>query len=95
MTIPHAERLKLDHGLAHLLTLDYIGRDQTVPVIITAEARHLDAVISLVATHQGRIRHVLRPLDAVAIWLPLRAVHELAPLDIIAEIELDQQVHVA
>lgn len=95
MITDSTDLLKIDAGLSQLFRLGYIRSDQTVPIIITAGPGRLQSVVSVVEGSNGRVRHVLEPLNAVAAWLPLAAVKEIVHLSFITDLELDQDLHIA
>lgn len=86
---------KLDDGLARLVGTPLYGSSELIPVAVRAFPDALDAVVLLVQQHAGRVRHVLRPLNAVVAWIPLGKVEELTAEHAISSIEIDQVMHIA
>lgn len=86
---------KLDDALARLLAVGHIEASQKLPVAIQSADGALDAVRDAVERSGGTVRHVLRPLNAVAAWLPVAAVGAMAALDFVEGIEVDRVMNVA
>lgn len=89
------ELAKLDDALARLLAADYLEGSQKIPVAIQAAAGCLESVMHAVDENGGTVRHVLHPLNAVAVWIPMAGVAGLAALECVEEIEMDRVMHVA
>lgn len=89
------ELAKLDDALSVLLATAHIAESQKIPVAIQASVGQLESVVSAVGHHGGTVRHVLRPLNAVAAWIPIGAVAIVAALEFVDEIEMDRVMHVA
>lgn len=86
---------KLDDARARLPATGHIEGSQRIPVAIQASAGHLEAVRHAVEESGGAVRHLLRPLNTVAAWLPVSMVQPLASLDSVEAIEVDPVMHVA
>jgi hypothetical protein len=87
------ELTKLDDALALLLSTAHIEAAQKIPVAIQAADGQLGSVLHAIAENGGTARHVLRPLSAVAAWIPVSTVAGLAALDFVEAIEMDR-VHI-
>ena len=89
------ELAKLDDALSVLLATAHIAGSQKIPVAIQASVGQLDSVVGAVEENGGNVRHLLRPLNSVAAWIPLGAVATVAALDFVDEIEMDRVMHIA
>ena len=83
--------LKLDDYLAA-----YPADDSPIPVVIRCEDSHaLSLVVQRITDMQGRVRHILRLIDAVAAWIPGTALSALARMDEVRFVEMEQEFRVA
>lgn len=87
--------MKLDDGLAALIRTHDLPNEELVSVIITTETSTIDVLIELIGRAHGRVRHVLRPLDAVAAWIPFGEIQSLMHRPMVREIELDGVNYIA
>jgi len=87
--------LKLDALLSRLCTEQVLADSSAVPVIIRCHSDSMADVTGRVSTLGGRVRHRLNRLNAVAAWIPLSAVPELARAETVATLELAQEFAVA
>jgi hypothetical protein len=84
---------KLDGPLAELLSSNFAQHGEFPIVVTAAGSEHLDNII-MIANECGRVRHVLRPLNAVAVWIPLEAITRLARMESVVELEMSQPMQV-
>jgi len=87
--------IKLDAPLIALLQGKELDPKSAVPVIVRCSAEAIPQVGSAVVLSGGRVRHNLRMLGAVAAWVPLGAVLDLAGHEIVRGMELEQEFAVA
>ncbi len=86
---------KLDAPLIALLQEKELDPKGAVPVIVRCSAETIPQVGSAVVQSGGRVRHNLRMLGAVAAWLPLGSVLDLARQEVVRSMELEQEFAVA
>ncbi len=97
--MPHLEDSfleKLDAQLVTLLTEGELDANSRVPVVIRCEIAALPSISASVERLGGRIRHHLRLLGALAVWMPLARVADLVQsTPLINSVELEQEFIVA
>lgn len=94
ISVPFAE--KLDGPLAQLCNGERgLSPSARFPVIVRYQGGALAEVSERVAQLGGTIRHKLSLLSAIAAWIPLSAIEQLAKDDDVREIELSQEFTIA
>jgi hypothetical protein len=88
LSFPFAE--KLDEPLAELCNQQDLALTERVPVIIRVGMSTLAEVVARISPLGGSVRHELPLLSAIAAWVPLGAIAELARDDAISALELEQ-----
>lgn len=82
---------KLDQYLAA-----FSDDDGPVPVVIRCESSDaLELVAKRVTEAKGRVRHLLTIIDSVAAWVPGTALRNLARMDEVCFVEMEQEFRVA
>jgi hypothetical protein len=66
-----------------------------VPVVVRCDSAAIDLVAELIIRLGGTIRHQLRIVSALAAWIPLNAVEELAQDAGVNRLELVQNFTIA
>jgi hypothetical protein len=87
--------MKLDAPLIAMLEARELDAASTLPVVVRCNVDTIDRVSSLITSLGGRIRHQLRMLGAVAAWVPLGHVPEVARDGAVKTVELEQEFAVA
>lgn len=87
--------IKLDAPLIALLEKGELDAASTLPVIVRCDADTIERVSAIITSLGGRIRHQLRMLGAVAAWVPLGRVPDVARDGAVRTIELEQEFAVA
>lgn len=85
---------KLDQPLARMCNdgFDSAGR---VALLVRCEAGSLESVSTEILSLGGTVRHHLRLVNAVAVWVPLSAVGPLAQRADVSGLELEQNFTIA
>lgn len=93
ISVPFAE--KLDVPLMELCNSPELAPSAPVPVVVRYSGEGLPGIVDRVRSLGGRPRHEMPLLHALAIWLPLVAVADLARLESVQRLELDQEFAIA
>jgi len=94
LSMPFAE--KLDEPLAQLCNNGRgLAPSERVPVVVRCDPAALERVADHVVRLGGKVRHQLRIVSALAAWIPLNAIEELARDSEIDHLELVQEFTLA
>lgn len=91
--MPFAE--KLDAPLAGLCNEPELASSARVPVVVRYEGDVLGDIVRRVTELGGTVRHELAFVHAVAAWLPLVAIPQLAQERTVRALELEQEFTIA
>lgn len=87
---------KLTGDIAALLSEDLLQESQTVPVVVYCQdSEALTSLEDLLEEYGGQVRHTHSLTGAASAWISLSAIRELADVDLVTEIELDQPSQIA
>jgi hypothetical protein len=88
LSFPFAE--KLDEPLAELCNQQDLALTARVPVVIRVGSPTLQDVVRLIPALGGTVRHELSFIKAIAAWVPIAAIPDLARDEAVSALELEQ-----
>jgi hypothetical protein len=81
---------KLDENLHRLFNEGVLDKASVVPVVVRCRPDSISTISGLISDNGGRVRHELPLFNAVAAWLPLSLIPELAQRDDITSLEFEE-----
>lgn len=86
---------KLDENLQRIWSEEVFDKASSLPVIVRCQPASVSKVSSDISNSGARVRHELPLIGAVAAWLPLYLVPEVARREDVIALELEECFSIA
>ena len=93
LSVPFDE--KLDQPLAELCNRQHFASSALVPIVIRSTPAEAPGIVAAVQQLGGKVRRQVDFVGAIAAWVPLAAVADLARSAAVRSLELEQQFTIA